>query len=458
MRARLLASFLIFLTAVSPAAAQGVPLIRDAEIEQVIRDYARPIWEKAGLNPQAVEVHIVNDDSLNAFVAGGQHIFVNTGLLTEVGDPNQLIGVLAHETGHITGGHLARTGEALRNASNIAILSMLAGVAAMIAGGTDAGAAIMSSAGEFAGRNFMAYSRTQESSADQAALKFLEETGNSGRGLIAFLEKLGDQEALLSSNQDPYVRSHPLTRDRVARLRSKAQSSPHWDAEDSPEDIRKLARVKAKIQGYMHPQRTLAKYSADDPSLQARYARAFALYREAFTEKALTQVDGLISDNPDDPYFYELKGQILFEAGRAEEALEPLSKAVDFVPNQALLRILYSQALLATETPENAEKAIHNLKTASRQETDNPSVWHYLAEAYHKSGQPAMSDLATAELYVRTGRTREAVHLAGRASKDLEKGTPSWWRAQDIIYIAKSHMKDSDKKGGPPETPPEKGQ
>jgi len=423
-----------------PAQAQQAQLIRDSEIETMIRDFARPIWEAARLDPDHVEVYIVQDPTLNAFVAGGQRVFVNTGLITAADTPNQIIGVLAHETGHITGGHLARAQDALKDASTLAIVSMLAGVAAVAAGGGDAGAAILMSSSEFAGRNFLAYSRTQESSADQAGLSFLTKTHQSAKGLLDFFRKLqAEQNLLIEGKVDPYIQSHPLTQDRIAALQTAAEASPYWDAKDTPENIEKLERAKAKIIGYTEPKKALEKYSADDKSMQARYARAFAYYRQSLTDDALTLINGLIEERPKDPYFYELKGQILFEAGQADAAREPLSKAVGNLPNEPLLRMLYARALLAHEDKAGAEQAIIHLKAATLVDNEDAELWHLMAQAYHITGNEPMADLSTAEEYLLTGQSAQAVQLASRALRGLERDTPSWWRANDIVFIAESN-------------------
>ena len=226
-----LCALLIVVSAIAPAHAQQISIIRDAEIERDIKIYATPIWHAAGLDPDVVRVHLVNNDSINAFVAAGQRIFVFTGMLKVAEDPLQVIGVLAHETGHITGGHLARFQDGLKGASTISILSLVLGAAAMAAGAPAAGAAILGSGGEFATRSFLIYSRTQESAADQAGLGFLTASEQSGSGLISFFEYLGDQEALMTENKDPYVRSHPMTSERIERLRADAEKLPVMNKE-----------------------------------------------------------------------------------------------------------------------------------------------------------------------------------------------------------------------------------
>lgn len=431
----------------APAYAQSISLIRDAEIENMIRDFATPIWKAAGLQADNIKVHIVDDTSINAFAAAGQQIFVNTGLIIQAKTPNQIIGVLAHETGHIAGGHLVRSEDAMKSATSIALASLLAGLGAVVAGAGDAGAAIMLSSQEFAGRNYLAYSRTQESSADQAGLTFLAKSGQSARGLIELFQMLGQQESLITKDQDPYVQSHPLTPERIAALQNAAEKSPYWNTPDTPENIEHLKRAKAKIMGYMEPARALQKYPADDPSPSARYARAFAYYRQSQADEALKLINGLISEEPETPYFYELKGQILFESGKAKEAEAPIEKAISLMPQEPLFRILYAQTMLSTDDKAAAQKVVDNLKIASLYEKEDPTIWALLAQAYHVVGNEPMADLSTAEQYLLVGQTGSAVQLAARASHGLPHDTPSWWRAQDIVYIAQSNGVGQNRRG-----------
>ena len=439
-----------------PARAQGISLIRDAEIERYIKTYAAPIWVAADLDPEAVRIHLVNDNSLNAFVAGGQRIFVFTGLLLAAEDPLQVIGVLAHETGHITGGHLARFKDGLDGASAITIISLILGAAAIAAGQGDAGVGILTSGGNFATRSFLSYSRTQESSADQAGLQFLTDSGQSGHGLISFFEYLGDQEALLTSNQDPYVRSQPLTQERIARLRESAQESPHWEKPAPANYIDMLERTKAKLHGFLtHPQRVLRIYPTSDTSSYARYARSVAYHRDALTLQALTEIESLLVEFPNDPYFWELKGQILFESGRIDEAIEPYRQSVRLAPYEPLIRVSLAQSLLAGEDPNNVVEAIGNLEAANRMEANNGFSWHQLALAYNLSGDEAMAALASAERFAISGQAPEAARQARYATKHLEPDTPYWYRAQDLYLLARNAIEDEYRKRGkkPPEFP-----
>ncbi|MFN3233358.1 MAG: M48 family metalloprotease [Alphaproteobacteria bacterium] len=456
-------SAILFIAAAAlPARAQGISLVRDAEIERYIKVWSEPIFRAAEIEQGAVKIHLVNDDSVNAFVANGQRIFVFTGLLTAAKDPLEVIGVLAHETGHITGGHLSRFRDGLQGASTISIISLILGAAAIAAGAGDAGAAILGSSGEFATRSFLTYSRTQEASADQAGLQFLTASGQSAHGLINFFEYLGDQEALLTTNQDPYVRSHPLTQDRIARLRESAQQSPFWMRPARPEYTEMLKRTQAKLHGFLtYPPRVLRMYPVEDTSPYARYARAVAYHRQALTDQAMEELDALLADAPRDPYYWELKGQILFESGRMAEAIEPYRTAVRMAPYEPLIRVALAQSILSTEDPETVEEAIGNLRAANRMEPNNGFAWHQLALAYNLKGDEARAALASAERFAIAGRAPEAARQARLATKELEPDTPEWYRAQDLYMIARNAIEDDYRRRGkkPPPDPddPEKG-
>ncbi len=454
-----LCALLIIVSAIAPAHAQQISIIRDAEIERDIKIYATPIWRAAGLDPDVVRVHLVNDNSINAFVAAGQRIFVFTGMLKVAEDPLQVIGVLAHETGHITGGHLARFQDGLKGASTISILSLVLGAAAMAAGAPAAGAAILGSGGEFATRSFLIYTRTQESAADQAGLGFLTASGQSGSGLISFFEYLGDQESLMTENKDPYVRSHPMTQDRIDRLRTDAEKSPYWDTPARPEDVERLKRIKAKLVGFLeHPTIVFQTYPLGDTSSYARYARAIAYHRQALETQAMAEVDALLAERPHDPYYLELKAQILFESGRIEDSIEPYRAAVAAAPYEPLLRVSLAQSLLSKEDKSRADEAIENLVAANKMENDNGFSWHQLALAYTIKDDVAMAALAAAERYTVAGEAPSAARQAKIAVDKLKPQSPEWFRAQDLYMIARAAVEDTYRRRGkepPQEEDPE---
>lgn len=444
----LVASFSLILTSL-PAAAQGAPtIIRDSELEAMIRTISTPIFEAAGLTDEAVHTYIVQDKSLNAFVAGGQNVFVNTGLVMAADNVNQLIGVIAHETGHISGGHLARFHDGLKGASAVSILGMVLGAAAIAAGGGDAGMAVLMGSQQAAQRLVLSYSRTQEAAADQAGMKFLEATGQSGRGLVSFFEVLAEQELLYTTNQDPYVRSHPLTRDRINTLSDLAQRSAHYDAPNPPGYDELFERMKAKMWGYFQPpSSTLARYPKEDNSLYARYARAYAYNKMRDIPNSMAETESLVREFPEDPYFWELKGFLLFGNGKIEDSIEPFRRSVELAPNESLILTQLAQALLATEKMEHNDEAIRYLEAANRLDRESPFSWHQLSVAYHRAGNQPMAHLAAAERFTLVGAMPEAGMQARQALQGLKTGSPSWLRAQDIMVTSNIDPETGKRRG-----------
>jgi len=429
-------SLCALLGAAAPAAAQGI--IRDAEIEATIRAYADPLFRAAGLDAAAIKVHLLQDDRINAFVAPGMNMFINTGLLMRADRPNQVIGVIAHETGHIAGGHLVRIQDELHNATVESIAALLLGVGAGIAtgnGGIGAGAALLGQS--IATRDLLKYSRTQEASADQAGMTFLDATHQSSRGMLEFFEKLEGEEYLLGGNQDPYVQTHPLTRDRIDSVAAHVAKSPYSDAKDSPELIEKHQRLLAKLRGFLWPlDRVLLTYPLTDTSVPARYARSIAYFRVSRLKEALAQIDSLIQEQPDDPFFLEQKGQFLFQNGRLADALPLYQQAADLKPREALIRQELGWVQLETEQPQLVKPSIINLEFASHVESNDPTTWQLLAVAYGRDGQLAMSALAQAEQAMASGNKKEARAQARRALKGLPSGSAGWLRANDIVSAA----------------------
>jgi predicted Zn-dependent protease len=429
-----------------PAAAQVRGLIRDAEIEATIRAYADPVFRAAGLDAAAIKVHLVNDNRINAFVTPGMNMFINTGLLMRADTPNQVIGVIAHETGHIAGGHLVRIQDELRNATIQNILAMIAGIGAGVAtGNAGVGAGAMMLGQNIAQRNILQYSRTQEASADQAGMKFLDETHQSARGMLEFFEKLEGQEFLLASNQDPYVQTHPLTRDRIASVEEHVDHSAYSDAKDSPALIEMHQRMLAKLKGFLWPlDQVMQTYPTSDTSQPARYARAIALFRVSRMKESLILMDSLLKESPDDPFYLEQKGQILFQNGRLADALPLYQRAVELRPHEALLRQELGQVQLETEDQRYVRPAVANLEFAAGMQSNDPDVWRLLAIAYGRDGQLGMSALAQAQEAMAAGNKKEARLQARRALKGLPSGSPAWMQANDIISAAGGPDGDDD--------------
>ena len=437
---------LLLLAVSSPATSQssGSRLIRDAEIEGLMRLYTRPIFKAAGINPKSVKVYLIADPRINAFVAGGQRIFVHTGLITQAKTPNEVIGVLAHETGHIAGGHLTRMGVELERASVTSIIGMLAGIAAVaggIAAGNDeaakAGQGVMIGSQGLAQRNFFAYQRGMESSADQAALKYLTATGQSAKGMINLFEKLSRQSIATLRNVDPYILSHPMPLERIRNLENAASKARGFDSADPPELVLRHELAQAKLMGFMESaQAVMRRYPRTDMSLPARYARAIASFRRGDIANAMPVIDSLVEDLPQNPYFWELKGQALLENGRAMEAVAPLQEAVRLLPNNGLIQLLLAQALIDTESKSNALAALKLLHKAQRSEGGLPAIFKYMARAYGLTGELGKAELATAEAAMLQGDKKLALQKAKLAQGRFKTGTPEWTRANDILNFA----------------------
>jgi len=432
-----IAIFVSMLVVAPPVEAKGLSLIRDTEVENTIRAYAAPLFTAAGLDAAAVKVHIVNDSRLNAFVAGGLNLFVNTGLLMASDNPDQIIGVFAHETGHIAGGHLARTREAVENATAEAILAYILGAAAIVAGGGEAGGAIIGSGQAIAQQSLIRYSRAQEQAADQAAVRYLESVGRSAEGMLEVFHKLEDQELLVPERQDPYVRSHPLTRDRIRFVQNFIESSTYSTTKSSADELMAHNRMVAKLYSFLNsPGRTLRTYRTSDTSLPARYARAIAYFKIPDLEKAIGEIDSLLREYPNDPWFHEVKGQILFENGHIALSVAPYERAVALRPDEALLRLGLARAQIEINDPLFNKKAIENLIIAVRSEPNHAQHWHFLGIAYGRDKQLAQSSLALAEASILRGEFVEAKYHAEKAKRGLENGSPAYLRAEDISMAA----------------------
>ncbi|WP_366554460.1 M48 family metalloprotease [Aquibaculum sediminis] len=443
LRRTILAIALLFVTAfgaVLPprAQAQGVTLIRDAEIEHTIRSYATPVLQAAGLSPQAIDIYIIQDRSLNAFVIPGNRMFLHTGLLMRAEDPLELIGVIAHEAGHIAGGHIAGRGEELRYASIKAIASLLLGLGAAAASGDGrAAGAVMGMGQDAALRGLLAYTRGQEQAADQAAITYLRRAGLSPEGLRDFMSLLEGQEVLLSSNQDPYLRTHPLSRERVSFLDEAVRNSP-YQGEEVPADLReKHERMRAKLVGFIEPSQVVARrYPESDQSLPARYARTIAAHRAARMDEALQQIEALLAEYPQDPYFHELRGQILLENGRAAEAVPAYQQAVSLQPDAAQMRLRLAQAQVELNQSESNRAALSNLEQVLAREPDNASAWRLKAIAQGRQGETGLAALSLAEMHFAEDNWHEARGQADRARRMLPEGSSAWLRASDLAEVA----------------------
>lgn len=423
------------------AAQQRQPtIIRDAEVESLLRDYTRPIFKAAGLQQQNIQIVIIGDDSFNAFVADGKRIFINTGTLKQSTTPGEVIGVLAHETGHIAGGHLSRMRQQLETAQTAAIVAMLLGVGAAAAGASSGASVGNAAAGavllpqEVARRTLLSYQRSQEQAADRSAVTYLNATRQSAKGLLTTMERLQNDQMFISQRIDPYVLSHPLARERVAALEDIAQKSPYFTAKDAPALQARHDMMRAKLVGFTQsPDSVNRVYPASNTSLPARYARAISAYRFGSIPDALRQIDALIAEQPANPYFHEIKGQALLEAGRAREAVAPLRKAVSLSDGNPLIRMLLGQALVASNDKATMDEAVRELNFGLQREPASPLGWRYLAMAYGQRGDLPNADLASAQSAFLNGDFRLARELATRAKGKFPLGSPGWLKADDIL-------------------------
>ena len=444
-RGIVLARFLMLLTLVfavtaRPAMAQSI--LRDAETEALFADMSRPLVEAAGLRPENVKIVLIHDRSINAFVAGGQIVYVHSGLIAAADNANEVQGVIAHELGHVTGGHVIRLHEGVKLATSIMLLSLVLGAAAMAAGAGEAGTGIMAAGQQAAMGKFLAFSRVQESSADQAGASYLTKSGISGKGSLAFFKKLQNQEFRYAIPQeDSYARTHPLGSERMAALEQVYKTAPSWSSPTDAKLEERFQRVKAKLTGYVDdPVRTLQRYPESNKAIPARYARAYAWHKSAHPDKALGEVEKLLQAEPTDPYFLELKGQVLLESGRPAEALESLREATRLAPEQPLISALFGHALISTEKPENFEEAKSVLRAAIGRDNTNPFAWYQLGIVYDREGDAGRAALATAERYNLEGQPRLALANAEHALKSIPTGSPDWVRAQDIAMVSRAEV------------------
>ena len=423
-------------TAAAAMTASAQSLIRDAEIETTLRNWTDPILEVAGLKPEDVGLYIINDPDLNAFVANGQRIHLHTGLLIAADTPGQIKGVIAHETCHIACGHSISRSRAANVASRPALVSIGLGVLAMAAGAGDAGAALIASSQQFAALNFFVHTRAEEATADAAAVSYLAQLGQSPRGIVDFFNKYRVQEVLSESRRYPYFRSHPLASDRIRTTRALAEDTGLMDVEPDPQTVREFDLMQAKLIGFLEPlARVYQKYPRGDDSEPARYARAIASMQSSDMSSALTEIDSLLEEFPENPYYWELKGQALFEMGRAAESVEPHAKSLEYLPGHPLLLINYGRSLIARGEEGDLEAGEEALRDALIKEPDNSFAWNQLASALEKQGRRAEAELATAESAYHIGDYPRAHIFARRAIEDLEEGTSQSRRANDIRNV-----------------------
>ena len=427
-------------------AAIADPLIRDAEIEHTLRLFADPIFKVAGLNPNAIKIFVVESDTLNAYVAGGQNMFIYTGLITSTTSPDMLLGVMAHETGHIAGGHLAQGAEKLKNAQIGSILTYVLGAAAAVAARQPGAAAAVFTGGNSAiNRNMLAYTRTHESQADQAALGFLDKLNISAEGMIKVFDLLQRNERLHMGTPDPYMLTHPLSAERITHVRNHVDKSSIPEGQYPKELDVPFQRMVAKLYGFLQsPEHTLQKYPLANKSVAARVARAVAYYKMPDVARSMTEMDSLIAESPKDPFFHELKGQILYENRRSKEALAEYETAIKLLPSQPLILSDLAKVELAQGDKAHITSAVAHLERSTTLDSTNSDAWHWLATAYGKAGNITMSNLALAEEALVEGDNKTTLQRANEALSGLKEGTPAYIRAKDLKLRAQDIKKEKE--------------
>ncbi|QIL03396.1 M48 family metalloprotease [Sphingomonas sinipercae] len=442
----LMATLLLAFAAARPANAQDATVLRDSETELLFRDASAPLIRAAGLSPKSVDVVLLNDPEINAFVATGQRVYIQSGLIAATDNVSELQGVIAHELGHVAGGHSIRLNQGVSQASTLSIATMVLGALAMAAGAGTAGMGILMAGNQVAMSRLLAFSRTQESTADQAGAKYLSGAGISGKGIISFFGKLQNQEYRLAIYaKDSYDRTHPLSNERVSALTQTLKADPAWDRPTDPELEARFQRVKAKLLGFVNPKQATIKYPEKDQSVPAHYARAYAYHLSGYPDKALAETNALLATAPHDPFYLELKGQILLESGKPAEAIAPLREATERSGEMPLIAAMLGHALIATEKPGNTAEAKQVLKAAVNRDNQNPFAWYQLGMIYDREGDQPRAALATAERNNLEGNPKLALASAEMALRGIPAGSPDYLRAQDIAMVSRAELKKKKK-------------
>ncbi|MGN6210777.1 M48 family metalloprotease [Asticcacaulis sp.] len=426
---------------VSTNAQDSQSIIRDTEVEAFLKTNTRPVLDAAGLDPDRVHYLLIASDELNAFATTGLRIGINTGTIMEADNPNQLFGVIAHETGHLSGGHMMRTDEIERAARAPMAISLGLGIVAALAGAPDAGLGIAASSQTFGTLGALHYMQTEESAADVAGVKAMEKAGMSAKGLVDFFYKFRNVETFSNAERYQFFITHPLSRERIQATTRLAQSQPHYNTPDNPETVKEFDIVKAKLSGFLDdPLKTYQKYPETDTSYPARYARVIATYKRGQWDQAIDQLDKLITEQPENPYLWELKGQIYFETGRAALAVPAHLKSVDLMPQAPLLQLNLGQALIAVGDKDSLNAAVAHLQQSIKYEEDDSFAWQQLAQAYDALNQPGLARLSTAEAQFYAGDYMAARTSAVWSQKYLDIKSPEYRRARDIVMTSSSEM------------------
>jgi predicted Zn-dependent protease len=455
----LMLALMLAVVDVQPAAAQGdsgPQVLRDTETELLFKQMSEPLIRAGGLDPHSVSVVLLNDSEINAFVSQGQTVYLQSGLIEAADNLNQVQGVVAHELGHVIAGDSIRSQQGAKQATGISVLSLVLAAAAMAAGAGDAAMGIMMAGQRAALGEFMAFTRVQEATADATGSRLLSQAGISGKGMLDFFAKLQNQEYRLAIySKDSFDRDHPLSSERIQALQQKLESDPAWNRPTDPALEARFDRVKAKLLGYVDPNQAVLRYPESDQSVPAHYARAYAYHLGGYPDKANAEADALLANDPHDPFFLELKGQILLEGGKPKEAIPPLREAVERSGDAPMIAAMLGHALVSTEDPKNFAEAKQILKVAVNRDNEDPFAWYQLGIIYDREGDVARASLATAERSNLEGNPRLALASAQTAMKGIPPGSPDYLRAQDIAMVSKAELAKKDKKYKEKKEPPQ---
>ena len=450
--ARLLMMALVLgMAALQPAIAQddsGPSVLRDTETELLFKQMSLPLVKAGGLDPDSVHVVLLNDPEINAFVATGQTVYVQSGLLEATDNVNQLQGVVAHELGHVIAGDSIRAASGSKQATGISILSLVLGAVALAAGAGDAGMGVMMAGQRAALGEMLAFTRAQEATADATGSRLLSKAGISGKGMLEFFSKLQNQEYRLAIySKDSFDRDHPLSSERIEALGQTLRTDPAFNKPIDPALEARFERVKAKLMGYVDPKQAVIKYPESDQSIPAHYARAYAYHLGGYPDKAVSEANALLASDPHDPFFLELKGQILLEGGKPKDAIPVLREAVQRSGEAPMIAAMLGHALVATDDAKNFTEAKQILKVAVNKDNQDPFAWYQLGIIYDREGDDARAALATAERSNLQNEPKMALASAEMAMKGIPPGTPDYLRAQDIAMVSRAELKKKDKKG-----------
>lgn len=438
-------AILIYLLSTQMTLAQGrrIAIVRDAEIESLLKDYASPIFKVAGLQSKGIEIVLVNDNNFNAFVSG-RRVFINTGAIVQATTPNEIIGVIAHEAGHLAGNHQERLRAQLDASRTLAIVGMLLGAGALVAGSTSnsngatsAGGAIIASTPTIATRSILNYKRGEEINADSAALKYLNKTKQSANGMLKTFDRFAQQLALAGVRPNPYKLSHPLPRERINLLAKGAKQSKYFNKKDPKALQARHDMARAKIAAFAGGLPAVQRLFKSSPnSVPALYGRAIALDNSGRSNDALKILNQLIKKQSKNAYLYELRGEVQLKLRQADQAVKSFATAAKFDRSKSgLIKARLGFAYVATGNRANAKKAVSALRAGLQTNPNNFNAYRTLSNAYALAGDVGEAELAMAEGHFRAGNGREAKVFAGRAVQKLVPGKPSWQRAKDILTV-----------------------